>query len=192
MAANENQNENGRQRKRQSGRGVVLFHFRDTQQQKRYTWQAHQQIQIQIRIQTHVGIHRYTRGNGVRVCDRDGWWACARVRVRWPKEAGRGDWRSNGKHIFQPRRLFTSHFMAFGRKLLVSVERIAARGAIETAPRKQQINRRTAKLLSSPRNYQSRPPFLKCHLTVQKVREWKWSCNFEIQNSANRRRFPFR
>lgn len=48
--------------------------------------------------------------------------------------------------------------MAFGRKLLVSVERTAARGAIETAPRKQQINSQAAKLLSSPRNYQ-RPPF---------------------------------
>lgn len=34
---------------------------------------------------------------------------------------------ANGKHIFQPRRLFTTNFMAFGRKLLVSVERIAAR-----------------------------------------------------------------
>lgn len=34
---------------------------------------------------------------------------------------------ANGKHIFQPRRLFTTNFMAFGHKLLVSVERIAAR-----------------------------------------------------------------
>lgn len=117
-----------------------------------------------VRIQLHAGTHRYTRRTGVRVCDGEGLRACARVRARWLKE-GMVEWGSNGKHIFQPRRLFTSHFMAFGRKLLVSVERTAARGAIETAPRKQQINSQAAKLLSSPRNYQ-RPPFSNWYFTV--------------------------
>lgn len=48
---------------------------------------------------------------------------------------------ANGKHIFQPRRLFTTNFMAFGRKLLVSVERIAARENRTKIKQKKKQNR---------------------------------------------------
>lgn len=91
----------------QRRRGVVLFYFRDTQRQK---------------IQIHMAgapTDTYTSANADRARRSDGELG----------HAGAGG-EKNGKHIFQPRRLFTSHFMAFGRKLLVSVERIAARGAI--------------------------------------------------------------
>lgn len=110
----------------------------------------------------------------------------------------------NGKHIFQPRRLFTSHFMAFGRKLLVGVERIAREqsGAIrksrkkntKTIAKKEQFccqakfNKQTSKLLNSRViTHQSDPRLPRNSTAGQSVSE-NAAAN---QGSSIRRHFHF-